>query len=149
MAPLANSGIVGILFPQALPMHIHIDIVVFDHDTLDPEFKRDVPERLKIAFSLALQPFKRLHRHHQCRHRGKILLHVGLTQGFHRFVNTEVALMILGILNRFSAAGRAGDQHDHKQDSDPARPTYASRQHHVRSIGIGRKAGQAVRRGAL
>jgi hypothetical protein len=150
MASLADSRIVGIFFPQSLPMHIDIDVVAFNHDPLNPELKGDVLERLEITFSFTLQSLKRLRRHHESAHRGGILLHVGLAEGFHRFVNLEIAFMILRILNRFPAAAYAGDQYDREQDSNRASPSDISRHHHnyVCSIGMGRGTGQAVRRRA-
>ncbi len=107
MTAMADAGILGIFFPQPLPVHVDINVVIVDHDALDVKVHDDVVERFKIGFCLLLQPLGRLCRHHERSHAGSIFLHIRFPKRFDRFVDTEIPLMIFGILNRFRTAARA------------------------------------------
>src|SRR5205085_9856392 len=65
MAPLPESWIVLIFFPQHLPMHKNIDIVPFDHDAFNCKVQRDGSKRLEISLGFFLQQLELINRHHE------------------------------------------------------------------------------------
>jgi hypothetical protein len=108
MAPLPEARIVRILFPQTLPMYEHIDIVPFDHNTLDRKIQRNGAKRLEIVLGLFPQPINLVTRYHERDQIRRIFLHIGLAERFYCPINTEVPLVIVGILNLFAATTGAG-----------------------------------------
>ena len=129
---MPDAGIIGIFFPQPLPMHVDINVVIVDHDALDPKVHGDIVEQLKIGFRLLLQTLGRLSRHHKRGHAGSIFLHVRFPKRLDRFVNTKIPLMIFGILNRFRAA--AGPEHPEKADKDRERADMTSQDLHREAV---------------
>jgi len=142
MTAMPDTGILRVFFPQPLPMHVNIYVVIVDHDALDVKVHGHVVEQFKIGFCLLLQPLRGLCRHHKRCDAGTILLHVRYPKRFDRFIDTKVPLMILGILHRFRAAARA-DHPEYEDDRDRAYLTSRG-VHRDCSIETARWTGQAT-----
>ena len=58
MTAMADPGILRVFFPQPLPMHVNIYVVIVDNDALDVKVHGHVVEQYKIGLCLLLQPLR-------------------------------------------------------------------------------------------
>ena len=136
LTSLTEARIVRIFFPQPLPMQEHIDIVPFDHNALDGEVQRDGTKCLEIALGFFPQPVKLVNRHHELGQIRRIFLHIRLVIRFHRPIDTEIPFVIVGILNRLSAAADSDQGYRAEQEQDGKQWEFV-REHDGCSIGTG------------